>query len=96
MGDTKCSCGGAFKEILEKYDKDKSNLIKILNDIQEKCGYIPRRSTKRNIRIFADANGRNLWSNNFLFKIHIKSKRKISYSSLFRNSMLCKRFTKNI
>ena len=46
MGETKCNCGGAFKEILEKYDKDKSNLIKILNDVQEKCGYIPENAQR--------------------------------------------------
>lgn len=41
-----CSCGSAYKEILEKYEKDKSNLIKILNDIQEKAGYIPMKAQK--------------------------------------------------
>ena len=48
MEDVKCNCEGTYKDILEKYDKDKSNLIKILNDVQEKCGYIPRESTTRN------------------------------------------------
>ena len=28
-------------KILEKYEKDKSNLIQILNEVQEKYGYIP-------------------------------------------------------
>lgn len=48
MGDNKCNCNceGTFKEILEKYDKDKSNLIKILNDVQEKSGYIPMKAQK--------------------------------------------------
>lgn len=32
------------KEILEKYKKDKSNLIQILNEIQEKYGYIPKQA----------------------------------------------------
>ena len=41
-----CSCEGTYKEILEKYEKDKSNLIKILNDIQEKAGYIPMKAQK--------------------------------------------------
>lgn len=41
-----CSCEGTYKEILEKYKKDKSNLIKILNDIQEKAGYIPMKAQK--------------------------------------------------
>lgn len=29
------------KEILKKYNSDKSNLIQILNEVQEKFGYIP-------------------------------------------------------
>ena len=41
-----CSCEGTYKEILEKYKKDKSNLIKILKDIQEKAGYIPMKAQK--------------------------------------------------
>ena len=32
------------KELLEKYKKDKSNLIQILNEIQEKYGYIPKQA----------------------------------------------------
>ena len=30
------------KELLEKYTQDKSNLIQILNEVQEKYGYIPK------------------------------------------------------
>lgn len=30
-----------MKKILEKYSNDKSNLIQILNEVQEKFGYIP-------------------------------------------------------
>ncbi|MGN1298920.1 MAG: NADH-quinone oxidoreductase subunit NuoE [Candidatus Scatovivens sp.] len=30
-----------LRKILEKYEKDKSNLIQILNEVQEKYGYIP-------------------------------------------------------
>lgn len=30
-----------MKKILEKYNNDKSNLIQILNEVQEKFGYIP-------------------------------------------------------
>lgn len=30
-----------MKNILEKYNNDKSNLIQILNEVQEKFGYIP-------------------------------------------------------
>lgn len=42
-----CSCGenhidGKMKKILEKYEKDKSNLIQILNEVQETYGYIPK------------------------------------------------------
>ena len=44
MEEARCNCEGTYKEILEKYDKDKSNLIKILNDVQEKCGYIPQKA----------------------------------------------------
>lgn len=48
MGEIKCNCNceGTYKEILEKYEKDKSNLIKILNDVQEKAGYIPMKAQK--------------------------------------------------
>jgi NADP-reducing hydrogenase subunit HndA len=45
-GNCKCNCEGTYKEILEKYEKDKSNLIKILNDVQEKSGYIPMKAQK--------------------------------------------------
>lgn len=42
-----CQCGGqgekeVLKELLEKYTQDKSNLIQILNEVQEKYGYIPK------------------------------------------------------
>lgn len=30
-----------LRKIIEKYEKDKSNLIQILNEVQEKYGYIP-------------------------------------------------------
>lgn len=41
-----CKCGNECKdekigEILAKYKKDKSNLIQILNEVQETYGYIP-------------------------------------------------------
>lgn len=44
-----CCCGGnkqdeAMQKILEKYTKDKSNLIQILNETQEYYGYIPKDS----------------------------------------------------
>ena len=43
----KCNCGGKqrdekMQEILSKYEKDKSNLIQILNEVQEAYGYIPK------------------------------------------------------
>lgn len=42
-----CKCGGDNKdpkmeEILNKYKKDKDNLIQILNDVQVAYGYIPK------------------------------------------------------
>lgn len=42
----KCKCGNNCKDekiekILLKYEKDKSNLIQILNEVQEEYGYIP-------------------------------------------------------
>jgi len=42
-----CECGGKgneedMKRILEVYTRDKSNLIQILNEVQEKYGYIPK------------------------------------------------------
>ena len=33
-----------MKELLKKYSQDKSNLIQILNEVQEKYGYIPKQS----------------------------------------------------
>lgn len=48
MGETcKCQCGGKdekLEEILNKYEKNKSNLIQILNEIQEYYGYIPEKA----------------------------------------------------
>ena len=32
------------KEILERYPKEKDQLIMILNDVQEKYGYIPKQA----------------------------------------------------
>lgn len=43
----KCSCGGTdpkLEEILNKYEKDKSNLIQILNEVQEYYGYVPMKA----------------------------------------------------
>ncbi len=41
-----CSCGNdkdeTMQKILEIYTKDKSNLIQILNEVQEHYGYIPK------------------------------------------------------
>ncbi len=42
-----CECGGqgekeVLDKLLEKYTQDKSNLIQILNEVQEKYGYIPK------------------------------------------------------
>jgi NADP-reducing hydrogenase subunit HndA len=43
-----CSCGDEnkkgedIKELLLNYTEDKSNLIQILNEVQEKFGYIPK------------------------------------------------------
>ena len=44
--ENKCQCGNNEKDeridkILLKYDKNKSNLIQILNEVQETYGYIP-------------------------------------------------------
>ena len=48
---SECKCGNAkenseLKEIFEKYEKDKSNLIQILNQVQEKYGYISHNAQK--------------------------------------------------
>ncbi len=43
----KCQCNGRdekLDEILNKYEKNKSNLIQILNEIQEYYGYIPEKA----------------------------------------------------
>lgn len=45
----KCNCNGEdpkLKEILEQYIDDKSNLIQILNDVQNYYGYIPEKAQK--------------------------------------------------
>ena len=45
----KCNCNGEdpkLKEILEQYIQDKSNLIQILNDVQNYYGYIPEKEKK--------------------------------------------------
>ena len=45
----KCNCNGEdpkLKEILEQYIQDKSNLIQILNDVQNYYGYIPEKAQK--------------------------------------------------
>lgn len=46
-----CNCGSdgqekEMNEILQVYTEDKSNLIQILNDVQEKYGYIPEFAQK--------------------------------------------------
>ncbi len=43
----KCQCGSKdekLEEILNKYEKNKSNLIQILNEVQEYYGYIPEKA----------------------------------------------------
>ena len=47
----KCTCGGNSKDekmekILEKYEQDKSNLIQILNEVQDVYGYISENAQK--------------------------------------------------
>lgn len=47
MSDEKCNCNcgeGIYKDILEKYPRERDSLIKILNDVQVKCGYIPTKA----------------------------------------------------
>ena len=42
-----CNCGGKdpkLEEILTKYEKDKSNLIQVLNEVQEHYGYVPTKA----------------------------------------------------
>ena len=45
-----CSCGNnkneAMDKILNKYSKDKSNLIQILNEVQEHYGYVPMKAQR--------------------------------------------------
>lgn len=46
---SKCNCNGEdpkLKEILQQYTRDKSNLIQILNDVQDYYGYIPEKAQK--------------------------------------------------
>lgn len=47
----KCACGcnkvdPKLQQILDKYKQDKSNLIQVLNEVQEYYGYIPKESQK--------------------------------------------------
>lgn len=44
--DAKVVCGNdpKMQEILSKYEKDKNNLIQILNEVQEYYGYIPEKA----------------------------------------------------
>ena len=47
-----CQCGNncrdeKLEKILEQYTQDKSNLIQILNEVQEGYGYIPEKVQKR-------------------------------------------------
>ena len=45
----KCNCSGEdpkLNKILEQYIKDKSNLIQILNDVQNYYGYIPEKAQR--------------------------------------------------
>ena len=42
-----CNCNGEdpkMKEILEKYVQNKSNLIQVLNEVQEHYGYVPTKA----------------------------------------------------
>lgn len=53
MEENKCQCGGNsqdefMKELLEKYEPKKDNLIQILNSVQEHYGYVPEHA-QRNI-----------------------------------------------
>lgn len=48
---SECACGNKnenkeLNEILNKHEKDKSNLIQILNQVQEKFGYVSEESQK--------------------------------------------------
>lgn len=48
---SKCMCGSKdenceLKELLSKHEQDKSNLIQILNEVQEKYGYISTEAQK--------------------------------------------------
>ncbi len=47
MGEKNCmeeKLSEEMKELLQKYSQEKSNLIQILNEVQEKYGYIPKQS----------------------------------------------------
>ena len=48
---SKCTCGenakqNKLEEILKKYERNKSNLIQVLNEVQETYGYISEESQK--------------------------------------------------
>ena len=50
MNKTKCNCGNnkidkKLEQIVQPYKNDKSNLIQLLNSIQEYYGYIPKEAT---------------------------------------------------
>ena len=76
-----CGKDEELEKILWVYKQDKDNLIQILNDVQEHYGYIPKHAQK----------AVSEYLNIPMAEIYSKTKRKIPYSSMFRNSLLCKR-----
>ncbi len=93
----KCNCSGEdpkLNEILEQYIKDKSNLIQILNDVQNYYGYIPEKA-QRAISEYLSIPMAEIYGV-ITFYSRFTLKRKISYCSMLRYSLFCKRFRKNI
>lgn len=80
-------------KILEKYKKEKDNLIPILNDIQVKFGYIPKRSQIEISKYLQIPMAEIFGVITFYSRFSLEPKRKIIIYRMFRYSLLCKRFT---
>ena len=95
MGETKrCpGCTGKdpfLEELCKKYEPIKDNLIQMLNEVQEHYGYVPTKAQQA-LSDYLKVPMAEIYG----FKVYIKAKGKIQCSCMFRNSLFCKRITKN-
>lgn len=83
-------------QILEKYTTDRDNLIQILNETQEKFGYIPKTSQLEISKYLNIPMAEVYGVITFYSRFTLEPKRKICNISMFRNRMFCKRLRTNI